>query len=311
MRPTVHCCFHVAPSIRDAGRMEQNLSERIESFLRMMEPSESARDRVLRFYFPVYEWCLRQKLAAGPIIIGVNGPQGSGKSTLTRTLCEMLRHEGHRATTVSIDDFYLSRTEQVRLADENSTNPFLRSRGYPGTHDLSLGIRTLKELRGANGEVLIPVYEKSLFDGKGDRLPTSEWKKVALPLDLIFFEGWMLGFHSVADDQLLEPSLKELNRLLNGYEAWWTEIDALIQLKPQDYRYVVDWRVEAEERMKAAGKTGMTEAEARAYVTTFLPAYELYLDGVSLPREAAKLIIEIGRDRMPIAPVPQACASHQ
>ena len=260
-------------------------------------------DPIQRLYFPVYEWCLEQTQNSRPVIIGLNGAQGAGKSTLTRTVCEMLDQKGVRAATISIDDFYLTRADQIRLAKENPDNPYLQNRGYPGTHDLELGTRVLKALRGKTGTVPIPIYEKSLFVGKGDRLPTTSWKEQQLPLDLVFFEGWMLGFRAVDERNIHEPALVEINRRLPAYAQWWRQLDALIQLKPKDYRFAIDWRVEAEERMKASGKTGMTEADARAYVTNFLPAYELYLPTLAVPGFCADLVIEIGLDRLPTAPI--------
>ena len=59
-----------------------------------------------------------------PLIVGVSGSQGSGKSTLCRTL-EVLLREGHglNAATLSLDDLYLtvlkpaSRKERSPTAD--------------------------------------------------------------------------------------------------------------------------------------------------------------------------------------------------
>jgi D-glycerate 3-kinase len=40
-------------------------------------------------------------------------------------------------------------------------------------------------------------YDKSAFQGKGDRADESTWPSVEGPLDLVLFEGWMLGFKPV------------------------------------------------------------------------------------------------------------------
>lgn len=280
----------------------QRIKSRFEFLESLYREDKNIRERIERLYLPTYDWCLRQMTKSRPVIVGVNGQQGAGKSTLTRILCELMAHEGHRAVTISMDDFYLTRAEQIRLAQKNSDNPYLQNRGYPGTHDLVLGTQVLKDLRGQSGSVLIPRYDKSLFDGKGDRAPRASWMETPLPLDLVFFEGWMLGFKSVNDRSVGNAALGDINRLLQEYEPWWAEIDAWIQLKPKDYRYAIDWRVEAEENMKATGRPGMTATEARAFVTKFLPAYELYLPELTFPESCPQLKIEIGPDRLPLSP---------
>ncbi len=271
---------------------------RIRFLERRLGSGANVHERITRLYLPIYEWCLERVGKAGPVFIGINGPQGAGKSTLTRTLCELFEHEGLRAVTVSVDDFYLTHEEQRRLAIESSENPYLQSRGYPGTHDVELGTQVLRELKGQDGTVLIPQYDKSQFAGKGDRLPRDLWRKVELPLEIVFFEGWMLGFRAREESVFTDPHLVDINRRLRAYEQWWAQLDALIQLKPKDYRFVIDWRVEAEERMKASGKPGLSEAEIRAYVTTFLPAYELYLPELAAPA-IEELVVEIDLDRLP------------
>ena len=106
----------------------------------------------------------------------------------------------------------------------------------------------------------------------------------------------MLGYQP-ATKLISNSALNEINQLLANYDQWWNLLDAMIQLKPKDYRYVLDWRVEAEEKMKASGKSGMTTEEIKAYINTFLPAYEMYLP--QLAERSGDLIIEIGKDRNP------------
>jgi D-glycerate 3-kinase len=213
----------------------------------------------------------------------------------------MFELEGCRAVTISIDDFYLTRAEQIRLARENPGNRYLQIRGYPGTHDIALGIEVLTALKARTGHVLVPRYEKSLFEGKGDRLPRTSWKHVQLPLDFLFLEGWMLGFQPV-ECAIQDPALAEVNRRLHDYEPWYRLMDAFIRLRPKDYRGVLNWRVEAEEKMKGLGKPGMTRAEIRAYIETFIPAYELYLPKMSGSNiSGPRLEFVIGSDRMPLS----------
>ncbi len=112
----------------------------------------------------------------------------------------------------------------------------------------------------------------------------------------------MLGFQSLPTDEIRDPYLSQINLLLEPYHAWHSFLDKFIYLSPQDPGYVVDWRCEAEERMKARGLPGMTSSEVKNYAEMFLPAYEIYgpvladqlLPGVS------SLKIEIAKNRLPV-----------
>ena len=212
-----------------------------------------------------------------PLILGLQAPQGAGKTTIGARVLAALPGLGLRATSVSIDDFYLTRTEQLALAAAHPGNPYLEHRGYPGTHDIGLGERTLGALRelGA-GRMRLPVYDKSLHGGRGDRAPESDWRDVAGPLDLVIVEGWMLGFEPVTESRLPDPRLAFPNQALASYARWYQHLDAFIVLRPLDWNYVVKWRVEAEENMKAQGKPGLSREAIEDYVRRFLPAYAVW-----------------------------------
>ena len=66
-----------------------------------------------------------------PLVVGVSGAQGTGKTSLSELLNEMLAIEGFNVARFSIDDFYLTRKERARLAERY--HPLLRTRGVPGT----------------------------------------------------------------------------------------------------------------------------------------------------------------------------------
>lgn len=70
-----------------------------------------------------------------PFIIGLNGIQGAGKTTLVNTLYDILtRDHGLETLVLSIDDLYLTREDQEKLARENEENKLVRFRGEPGIY---------------------------------------------------------------------------------------------------------------------------------------------------------------------------------
>lgn len=99
--------------INDPSDAESDAVATIERFLK---PHLSCRDA-----------------SVGPIFIGVNGPQGIGKSTLVKQLASLTEQRYDcSALVLSLDDFYLTRAEQVALARAHPDNPFLQHRGVPG-----------------------------------------------------------------------------------------------------------------------------------------------------------------------------------
>lgn len=269
-------------------------------------------------YAEVLRFCLAQRaaLAHRPLIVGVQGPQGAGKSTLTRALIEALPAQGLTGLTVSIDDFYLTRSEQLAIAAAHPGNPYLEHRGYPGTHDVALGERTLAEIAGRGTEaghrltvdgqrladdggrlVRVPRYDKSAHAGRGDRAPESEWGSIELPIDLVFVEGWMLGFTPVDEATLSDEHLVPANRALAEYQRWYQHIDVWVVLRALDPNYVLTWRVEAEERMKASGKPGLSREDIEDYIRRFLPAYRTWGGAPSHVAADKKIEISVSLSR--------------
>ncbi len=249
----------------------------------------------------VGEFCLQEvdRASSHPIAVGITGPQGCGKSALARHLVEALSVIGVHAVDVSIDDFYLTRDAQVALADRHPGDRTLEHRGYPGTHDVELGRRTLSALLDGR-RTLVPAYDKSAHRGRGDRAPVSAWRMIEPPLDLVLVEGWMLGFEPLSDDRV-PRELRATNALLGAYDAWSSLLDARVTLSPTSLDHIIAWRVDAERSRRARGEPALSDDDARDYVERFLPAYRAYLPGLTRPRpEKPTLALTLGADRNPV-----------
>lgn len=86
------------------------------------------------------------------------------------------------------------------VCQANPGNRLLELRSNAGTHDVDFGLKALADLRAcrsADHLATVPRYDKSANHGRGTRADKSTWPRVHGPVDVILFEGWMLGFSPV------------------------------------------------------------------------------------------------------------------
>jgi len=243
-----------------------------------------------------------------PLVQGILGGQGSGKTTLCAVLRVILKHLGYPAVSLSLDDLYKTHAERQLLQQQD---PRFRWRGPPGTHDVELGIQTLERLRHPHGKpVEVPRFDKSAFGGRGDRTQ-SEWVR---GVEIVLFEGWFVGVHPVDPTVLTAaPSpldtasdrafALETNDRLQAYLPLWKLLDQLMILWPQDYRLSQQWRQQAEQEAIAAGKSGMSNTEIAQFVNYFWQALhpELFIRPLLQDPQRADLVVEIDRNHWPVA----------
>lgn len=224
-----------------------------------------------KHYLEIKTWLTKQKQSHVPLIVGLNAPQGAGKTTL----CKFLSQE-FKLVSISIDDFYLTRTQQKNLALKHPSNRYLQQRGYPGTHDIELGTSLLSRIKSQKTPIKIPRYDKAAHGGLGDRLPQAQWTQVETVPDIVILEGWMLGFSPLPENNL-DKEFAEINNFLKAYSQWHQFLDAFIHFVPEDINFVIAWRIEAEQKMRDQGRGAMTDEEIKKYIELFLPAYQFFL----------------------------------
>lgn len=256
--------------------------------------------------------------SARPLIIGLNGVQGVGKTTLVTALAAAL--SAHRRTLVlSVDDFYLRHDAQLALAASHPSNALVQNRGEPSTHDLPL-LRSVFADLAAGRQTSVPCYDKAAFSGRGDRRPESEWPVVNAPgeppVEIVILEGWCVGFRALEPAALEEKwagesltlkhhSLDDLafvNEALRGYDVVTDLFDAFVHIDAEDLSYVYAWRQEQEAKLREERGTGMTDEQVVTFVDGYFPAYELYSEGVRKGvlgggRDGRQLRLVVGKDR--------------
>ena len=185
-------------------------------------------------------------------IIGISALPGTGKTTLGKWLEAISLKLDFKISVISIDDFYLP-SDEMKLAIKN--NPWNVSRGFPGSHSVKLMYEKLLNWK-INGDLDVPVFDKSLRNGLGDR---SHWR-LDNP-DLLIIEGWFLGIEPLPvalNDQSMnsqELSSNEVSYRLNiqdnliQYLDVWNLIDNIWHFKPLKFEYMNMWKASQEKEM--------------------------------------------------------------
>lgn len=218
-----------------------------------------------------------------PLVVGICGSQGSGKSTRAAQLKSMLEAASLSVAVISIDDLYLTRAERTELS--RSVHPLLLTRGVPGTHDVRLGLSVLDAL-AKPGRVAIPSFDKA----RDDRRPVEEWPVVEGPVRVVLLEGWCVGAVPQEPAALVTPvnSLESeldaqgvwrsyVNDALAGsYQRLFARLDLLILLKAPSFDVVYGWRLEQEHKLsQQVARDGgdpsrvMSDQEVRRFISHY------------------------------------------
>ena len=227
--------------------------------------------RNVESYFLDYASRLSQRAEAAdrPIIVGLNGAQGSGKSTLSELLAEVLpAFFDVDCHVLSIDDFYLSKAQRRKLGA--AIHPLLATRGVPGTHDCA----RLKEALVScsvysSGDISLPIFDKL----KDDRTRKVRKIKIGAKPTVVLLEGWCVGVPAQTSLDLAVPasSFEFSNdnvgtwrnyvneQLATTYAGLFSSLDYLSMLKPPCFEAVLDWRVEQEVRLIAKRRAASSD----------------------------------------------------
>ena len=191
--------------------------------------------------------------------VGINGSQGSGKSTLTDFIATYLTTQYQlNVVVISLDDFYLTSKQRQKLAKD--IHPLLATRGVPGTHDVIALNHTLTQLKDKKTGFSIKKFNKAT----DEPFPENQWTVIEKPADIILLEGWCWGVKPQTAEQLRTP-INELEyqhdrsgkwrnyvnqQLKNAYEPLYEKMDYWLALQAPSFDCVYKWRLEQEKKLK-------------------------------------------------------------
>lgn len=248
------------------------------------------------------DWVAAEQARVGrTLVVGLSGPQGSGKSTGAEAMRLQLKARGLRCAVLGLDDLYLGKEERLRLAE--TVHPLFATRGPPATHDVALGLSTLDALSKA-GTTPLPRFDKAV----DDRRPESEWPLFDGPADAVIFEGWCVGAKPEPEHRLATPVnaleadedpecvwRRYANAALAGpYADLFVRLDRLIQLRAPEFDVVADWRIQQEHDLRARTGGGMSDDEIRRFVR-FYERLTRWMDREMPAR--AQIVVQLDAER--------------
>jgi len=280
--------------------------------LKFISSQETKRDKfrnkdkmIKSFLIPVSFWIAKRVNKKKPLIIGLAGGQGSGKTTISSILTIILKkYFKLNVFKVSIDDFYKTRKDR-RLLSENK-HSLLMTRGVPGTHDIDLILNFFKRIKSKNFKSLqIPTFNKAL----DDRCPKSLWYQIKSKPDVVIFEGWCVGARAQLNSELKKPinSLEKVydkgrhwrshinNQLKTKYKTLFNQLDELLYLKAKNFGLLREWRLKQERKLcfQTKSKKGL-KIMSKEDVINFMQTYQritqqMFKDGV----KSSSMIMEL------------------
>ena len=218
------------------------------------------KNKMLKSYLiPVSFWIANKSNKKSPLIIGLAGGQGTGKTTIASILSLILKkYFKLKVFKISIDDFYKTRDERKVLS--TTKHPLLMIRGVPGTHDCKYINNFFKKVKIKKfNKLRLPRFDKS----KDERCHKKLWYKINSRPDVIILEGWCVGAKVQKNSQLLKSinSLEEKKdsdlvwrkyvntQLKTNYKKLFKQLNEIIYLRANNFKILQKWRIKQEKTL--------------------------------------------------------------
>ena len=244
------------------------------------------KSKMLKSYLiPICFWIAKKANKKSPLIIGLAGGQGTGKTTIASIISLILtKYFKLKVFKISIDDFYKTRDERKKIS--KSIHPLLMIRGVPGTHDYKIIYEFFKKIKNKKfTKFRLPKFDKS----KDERYNKKLWYKINSKPDIIIFEGWCVGAKNQKNSKLIKSinSLEKISdqnyvwrkyvnlQLKKNYKNLFRQIDEIIYLKANNFKMLQKWRIKQEKTLwlKSKNKRSLRIMN-RGDIINFMQTYQ-------------------------------------
>ena len=223
------------------------------------------KERMIKsFLIPLCFWISKKADKKRPYFVGLAGGQGTGKTTSSSLIKIILtKYFKLKVFKISIDDFYKTRKERIRLSKR--VHPMLLTRGVPGTHDINMMLNFFKKAKSKKFKRLkLPTFNKAI----DDRFNKKRWYDLKEKPDVIIFEGWCVGAKAEKINTLNKTiNLMEKNKdkkkiwrkyvnqqLKSKYKNLYSQLNCLIYLRAKNFNLLQKWRLKQERKLLLSSK---------------------------------------------------------
>ena len=254
MQPVADCYKKVSKDCFKFIKSQETSKEKFKNKEKMIKD----------FLIPICFWIFKHKPKNKTYIIGLAGGQGTGKTTISSLIKLILSYYFKlNVFKVSIDDFYKTRKERLKLS--KTKHPLLLTRGVPGTHDIDMMNKLFSNIKKTKFRtMLIPKFDKSI----DDRYNKKFWFKIKKKPDILILEGWCVGAKPEKNNTLYTPinkleknldskkkwRLHVNNQLKNKYAKLFNQMHSLLYLKAKNFNVLKSWRIKQEKKLKFKNK---------------------------------------------------------
>ena len=251
----VNLCFN---------KVKKDCMKFIKSQETSTEKFKGKEKMIKSFLIPISFWIAKKAKNKKPYFVGLAGGQGTGKTTISSMIkIILIKYFKLKVFKISIDDFYKTRKERIRLSKK--IHSMLLTRGVPGTHDIKMMLSFFKKAKSTKFKRLkLPTFNKAI----DDRFNKKHWYNLKEKPDVIIFEGWCVGAKAEKNNMLNKTinSMEKINdkkqiwrkyvnqQLRSKYKKLYSQLNCLIYLKAKNFGLLQKWRLKQERKLLAKSK---------------------------------------------------------